>query len=311
MGLGGAASSAIVPYIQKELAPLAVGQNALAPEALWQRLWGPNKARLRAGLGFWALSAVDIACWDILGKAAGLPIHRLLGGFRNEVPVYGSGGWHNLSDAELVAECQNYICQGFSAYKYKIGTERDKERTALLRQEVGEDFTLFADANQKYNVREAVEVSSMLADYGVAWFEEPVLADSIDDLAEIAEKSMVPIGAGENHYARWGFREICERRAVSYLQPDVCRCGGITEFQKIAHLADAFNISLSSHLAHEISVSLIGASPRGFMVEYMDLIPSGALTREFTVSGGMLKVPDAPGHGFQFTPDAIKKYSAS
>ncbi|MDP6365847.1 MAG: mandelate racemase/muconate lactonizing enzyme family protein [Nitrospinota bacterium] len=311
MGLGGAATSAIVPYIENELAPLAIGQDALAPEAFWQRLWGPNKARMRGGLGVWALSALDIACWDIVGKAAGLPLHRLLGGFRDDVPVYASGGWHTLSDAELVAEAEDFASRGFSAYKFKIGTDRDEERTALLRQELGEDFTLFADANQKFNVREAIEVSCMLAEYGVAWFEEPVLADSIDDLAEVAEKSMVPVGAGENHYMRWGFRELCERRAVDYLQPDVCRCGGVTEFMKVAHLADAFNISLSSHLVHEVSISLVGATPRGYMVEFMELIPAGSLTREFVAKDGMMRVPDASGHGVEFTPEAIKKFSSS
>ncbi|MEE9256505.1 MAG: mandelate racemase/muconate lactonizing enzyme family protein [bacterium] len=310
MGLGGAWSPALASYIQSELAPLAVGEDALAPEALWQRLWGPNKARMRAGLGVWGLSAVDIACWDIVGKAAGLPIHRLLGGFREDVPVYGSGGWHTLSDAELLEEAQDFARRGFTAYKYKIGTERDEERTALLRKELGEDFVLFADANQKYNVREAVEVSCMLAEYGVAWFEEPVLADTVDDLAEVARTSVVPVAAGENCYMRWGFREMCERRAVSYLQPDVTRCGGITEFQKVAHLADAYNISLSSHLAHEISLSLVGATPSGFMVEYMDLFPAGSLTREFRAEGGMMRVPDAPGHGVEFTPEAVKKYLA-
>ncbi len=310
MGLGGAASSAIVPYIRNELAPLAVGQDALAPEALWARLWGPNKARLRAGLGVWALSAVDIACWDVLGKAAGLPLHNLLGGFKKKVPVYGSGGWHTLSDAELVAECQDYAAKGITGYKFKIGTPRDEERIALLRAEMGEDFILFADANQKYNVREAVEVSYMLAEYGVAWFEEPVLADTLDDLAEVAEKSVVPTGAGENTYMRWGFREMCERRAVDYLQPDVTRCGGITEFRKVAHLADAFNISLSSHLAHEVSISLVGASPRGHLVEFMELTPPGLMTREFVVKDGCIEVPDVPGHGMAYTPEAIKKYAA-
>ncbi|MDP6279867.1 MAG: enolase C-terminal domain-like protein, partial [Nitrospinota bacterium] len=155
------------------------------------------------------------------------------------------------------------------------------------------------------------EVSCMLAEYGVAWFEEPVLADSIDDLAEVAEKSMVPVGAGENHYMRWGFRELCERRAVDYLQPDVCRCGGVTEFMKVAHLADAFNISLSSHLVHEVSISLVGATPRGYMVEFMELIPAGSLTREFVAKDGMMRVPDASGHGVEFTPEAIKKFSSS
>jgi D-arabinonate dehydratase len=311
MGLGGAASSAIVPYITNELAPLAIGQDAMAPEALWQRLWGPNKARMRGGLGVWALSAVDIACWDVLGKAGGLPIHNMLGGFKKNVPVYGSGGWHTLSDAELVAECQDYARKGINAYKFKIGTPRDEERISLLREEMGEDFILFADANQKYNVREAVETSFMLAEHGVAWFEEPVYADTLDDLAEVAEKSMVPVGAGENAYMRWGFREMCERRAVGYLQPDVTRCGGITEFMKVAHLADAFNISLSSHLAHEVSISLVGACPRGHMVEYMELIPEGLMTRPFEVKDGFMAVPEVPGHGVEFTPEAIKQYSKS
>ncbi len=121
---------------------------------------------------------------------------------------------------------------------------------------------------------------------------------------------MVPVGAGENHYMRWGFREMCERRAVSYLQPDVCRCGGITEFMEVAHLADAYNISLTSHLAHEVSISLIGATPRGYMVEYMELIPADALTRDFVAKDGMIRVHDVPGHGVEFTPEAIKKYSA-
>lgn len=311
MGLGGAASSAIVPYIENELVPLAIGQNALAPEALWQRLWGPNKARMRGGLGVWALSAVDIACWDVLGKSAGMPIHNILGGFRKKVPVYGSGGWHTLSNEELVAECQDYAKQGIGAYKFKIGTSNDEERISLLRKEMGEDFILYADANQKYNVREAVEVSYMLAEYGVAWFEEPVYADTLDDLAELSEKSVVQVGAGENAYMRWGFREMCERRAVGYLQPDVTRCGGITEFQKIAHLADAFNISLSSHLAHEISISLVGACPRGHMVEYMEILPPELMTHPFVVKAGCIEVPEEPGHGVVFTLDAIKRYSKS
>ena len=215
LGLGGAASAALVPYIEKELAPLAIGQDALAPEALWQRLWGSNKARMRGGLGVWALSAVDIACWDVVAKSAGLPLHRLLGGFRTNVPVYGSGGWLNLTDSEMVAECEAFAALGITAFKYKIGAGRDRERTALLRKAMGEDFTLFADANQQFTVREAVESSEMLADYGIAWIEEPVLADSVTDLAEVAAASAVPVAAGENAYFRWGFRELCDLRAAS------------------------------------------------------------------------------------------------
>jgi len=308
-GLGGSAGAAVKPYIDAELAPLVVGEDALAPEALWHRMWSPNKPRMRGGLGAWALSAVDIACWDLLGKTAGLPVHRLLGGFREDVPVYGSGGWHSLGDTELVAECQAFAAQGIQAYKYKVGSPRDRERTALLRREMGDDFILFADANQRFDVMQALDTARMLADHGVAWLEEPVLADSSDDLAEVAASSPVPVAAGENVYFRWGFREICERRAAAYLQPDAGRCGGITEFAKIAHLADAHNISLSSHLWHELSISLVGASRQGFMVEYAELIPADSLTRPFEVSDGSIRVLDVPGHGVELTDEAMTRFA--
>jgi L-alanine-DL-glutamate epimerase-like enolase superfamily enzyme len=307
-GLGGFAGPAIKSYIDDELAPLAIGGDALQPEALWHRMWNINKPRVRAGLGAWGLSAMDIACWDLLGKAAGLPVHRLLGGFRTDVSVYGSGGWHTLSDSELIEESQAFVAQGITAYKYKIGTSRDVERTALLRRELGDEITLLADANQSFTVAQALETSKMLADHGVAWLEEPVLADSTDDLARVAAASAVPVAAGENVYFRWGFREICDRDAAAYLQPDVGRCGGITEFMKIAHLSDAYNLALSSHLWHELSISLVGAVSSGYMVEYAQLLPPDALTHDFEVVDGRIEVPDTPGHGVALTAEAMKRF---
>lgn len=309
--LGGHASAAIVPYIDRELAPRIIGENVLQPEQLWHRMWSPNKARQRAGLGVWALSAVDIAIWDCVGKAAGLPLHTILGGYQQLVPVYGSGGWHSLSDDDLVKECREFAELGIGAYKYKIGTDRDRERTALLRQEMGPEFVLLADANQKFNVREALESAAMLAEYGVAWIEEPVVADSTDDLAAVARSSPVPTAAGENNYFRWGFRELCERNAVDYLQPDIARCGGVTEFRKIGALADSFGLSLTSHLWHELSISVVGAAPSGWACEYVELIPEGALTRSFDVVDGHLAVPDVPGHGVEFTTEALTSYRVS
>lgn len=300
LGLGGAWSRAVATYIADELTPLAIGQDALAPEALWNRMWAPNKARMRAGLGVWALSALDIAAWDVVGKVAGLPLHTLLGGFRRDIPVYGSGGWLDLTDEELVAECEAFASQGITAYKYKIGSARDEDRTKLLRSTMSDDFTLLADANQRFDARGALEVSNMLSEYGVAWIEEPVLADSVDDLAEVAASSPVPTAAGENAYFGWGFREICERRAASYLQPDVARCGGITEFRKIAALADSFEVSLSSHLWHELSITLVGAARRGWAAEYAELLPDGVFTHPFPVVDGKIAVPDVPGHGVEF-----------
>lgn len=303
-GLGGHAGAAIVPYIEAELAPLAVGKEALAPERLWHDLWSANKPRLRGGLGAWALSALDIACWDIVGKLAGLPLHALLGGHSREVPVYGSGGWLSLDDDQLLAECEEFVGQGIAAYKYKVGGPRDRERTELLRREMGDDLLLLADANQSLTVEQAVELSLMLAGHGVGWLEEPVLADSTDDLALVAARSEVPIAAGENVYYRWGFREICERGAAAYLQPDVARCGGITEFVRIGALADAYRLQLSSHLWHELSISLVGAFPSGYMAEYAPLLPADAFTRPFVVKDGGMVVPDSPGHGVELTAEA-------
>ncbi len=309
-GLGGQSSRAIAPYISAELAPRIMGQDALSPEALWHRMWAPNKPRVRAGLGAWALSAVDIALWDVTAKAAGLPLITLLGGFRRSVPVYGSGGWHTLSDAALIAEAEAFVTKGITAYKYKTGTDRDRERTSLLRNELGDHITLLADANQRFNVREAIEHSKMLAEYDVAWLEEPVLANSLDDLAEVARSSAVPTAAGENAYFRWEFRELLERRAAAYVQPDIGRVGGVTEFRRVAALADAFNVSLSSHLWHELSISLVGASPMGYLCEYAELIPPGTLTHDFAVIDGSIEVPDVSGHGVEFTAEALERYAA-
>lgn len=309
MGLGGSWSSAVAAYIADELAPAAVGSDARRPESVWQRMWAPNKARMRAGLGVWALSAVDIAVWDLLAKGAGMPLHTLLGGHRAVVPVYGSGGWHDLSDEELVAECESFAAKGITAYKFKVGSGRDLQRTALLRRAMGDDFTLLADANQRFDVTGALETAAMLADHGVGWIEEPVLADSVDDLAAVAGRSPVPTAAGENAYFGWGFREMCERRAATYLQPDVARVGGVTEFRRVAALAETFRLRLSSHLWHELSISLVGASPAGWAAEYTELLPEGLFTRRFDVDDGCIAVPDVPGHGVEFSAEAIDRWA--
>jgi D-arabinonate dehydratase len=309
LGLGGNSGRAVAAYIDDELAPLAVGEDALRPVRVWHRMWSPNKARMRAGLGVWALSAVDIAVWDIVAKSAGLPLHTLLGGYRRQVPVYGSGGWLSLGDDELVAECEGFAALGITAYKFKIGSPRDLDRIRLLRRAMGGDFVLLADANQSLDVEQAVAVSAMLAEHGIGWLEEPVLADSLADQAAVASRSLVPIAAGENAYFSWGFRELCEQRAAAYLQPDVARCGGVTEFRSIAALAESYRLRLSSHLWHELSISLVGASPAGWAAEYAPLIPTDLWTRPFPVEAGAIGVPDVPGHGAELTPEAVRRFT--
>lgn len=308
LGLGGSPARALVAYIDDELAPLAIGHDATDPAAIWTRLWAPNKPRLRGGIGAWALSAIDVAVWDIAAKADGVTVHSLLGAAQPEVPVYGSGGWLSLTDDELVAEAVSFADRGIPRYKYKIGSPRDEARTALLRAELGDEVTLYADANQRFSVAGAVNCARMLADYGVAWLEEPVLAGSNADLAAVASISPVPIAVGENEYFEAGFREICQVGGAAFLQPDVVRCGGFGEFRKIADLAVAHDLALTSHLWHELSISAVAAFAAGALVEFAELIPPDVFTRDFTPRGGSIRVPDVPGHGVEIAPEVLDRY---
>lgn len=315
--IGSRAGAAIAAYLRDELAPSVIGANALAPEAIWQAAWSPNKSRMRAGLAVQALSALDIACWDLVAKAAGLPLANLLGGYHSSLPVYGSGGTPNYTDAQLVEECCYFRDQGIGTYKFKIGyspaSEKhssDAKRIALLRKEVGDEMVLLADAHQNYSVAEAIAASRMLADFGVAWLEEPVLADSISDLVAVAANSAVPLAAGENNYLRWEFRDLCARGAVAILQPDPVLCGGVTEMRRIAMLADAFGLSLCPHLCHELAVSLATAFPSGEMCEYYMQFPPEMWSRDFTPVNGRISAPDAPGHGLELGPTARARYGS-
>ncbi len=308
MSLDRRGTKAVVSYVEEDLKPLALGKDATVPETLWRQLWSPNKARMRGGVGVHALSAVDTAVWDIAAKAAGQSLFEMLGGADRDVQVYGSGGWLSLSDEELIAEAQEHVERGINSYKLKIGGDRDRERIDLLRREMGDGFILYTDANQSYSADQAIEAATWLRDYNVGWLEEPVLADCPWDLQTVAENSPLPIAAGENVYFDWGFKDICDRKAAAFLQPDIGRCGGVTEWDKIAKRAEAAGVKLTSHLLHELSTTMIGAYASGFAVEYMNFFKVNPFTEDYTVNDGCLQVPDTPGHGVTFTDEAFAAF---
>ncbi len=303
--LGGAAATAVAAYIEHELRPLILDADVSDPDAVWHGLWSANKARLRGGIGTWGLSAVDVAVWDAAAQSAGQPLVTFLGGEPGAVPVYGSGGWHSLGDTELVAEAEAFHALGITAYKFKTGTERDAERTALLRETLGDDMTLLADANQRFTAAAAITHAAMLADHGVGWLEEPVVSGSLSQLRAVAAASAVPIATGENAYLQWEFEDIAAC-GVKYLQPDVGRVGGVTAFRRVAAIAEERGVALSSHLWHEISISVLGSSRAAYRCEYAELWPGDVLTRDFTVVDGCIRIPDVPGHGVEFSPAALE-----
>jgi len=258
-----------------------------------------------------AISALDIALWDLAGKAAGLPLYKLWGGFTDRVSAYGSGGWGKYTEAELVAEAQRYAAAGCKYYKMKIhhpDPRVNRARVEAVRKAVGPGVRMMVDVNQKLDLEGNLRQAALLEDFDLVWYEEPVLADDIALCSEVASKIKIPVATGENHYTRYEFRELIQRRAARYLMPDVCRANGYSETLKIGHLAAAHGIAVSPHVVHELSLQVCGALSNGFLVEYMDWAPKDLFEELPECKDGEFRIPAKAGHGIAITKEALKKY---
>jgi L-alanine-DL-glutamate epimerase-like enolase superfamily enzyme len=291
--------------------PQVVGNDPEFSEAIWRNLWSGINFYGHKGISVFALSAVDMAVWDLRGKALGKPIHRLLGGCRSAVPTYASGGlWLGASIDELVAEARSFLASGFRAVKMRLGKprlEEDVERVRAVRQAIGPDIALMADANQGLTVDHAIRLGRRLEEFGLAWFEEPVQAYDLEGSARVAAALDTPIASGETEYARYGFRDMLERKAADVLMPDLGRVGGVSEFVKVAHMADAVDVPVSSHIYTEQSIGLVAALGNATYLEHMPWFET--LFRErLEMREGKVLVPERPGFGFTFDPDAVERY---
>ena len=242
-----------------------IGEDPLNNERLWQKIYVP-KFIGRRGTSCKTVSAIDIALWDIKAKAAGMPLYRLLGGFRERIPCYVAGGYYaeNKGLKELQQEMEEYVSWGIRAVKMKVGAlsaREDAARVRAVRQVIGDDVKLMLDANCAYRFFEAIEFSRMVEEYNPYWLEEPVDADDYDGYRKVAAKSNIPIAAGENEVTRFGFRDLINTQAVSILNPDAASLGGVTEFMKIAGYADANGLVMSPHGQQQLHVHLDCAVP--------------------------------------------------
>ena len=229
----------------------------------------------RKGLTTRAISAVDIALWDIIGKAAGRPLYRLLGGSRDEVPVYIAGGYYETdkSVSQLREEMEQNIAKGIKAIKMKIGRlplSEDLKRIEAIREEVGDRVDILVDANNAYSRIDALKIGRMMEKLNVYWFEEPLAPDDLEGAAELARSLDVPIASGENEYTLWGFRDIITSGSVDIINADAQVLGGITEWRKVAGFAMAHHIPIAPHGSQEIHVHLVASVPNGLIVEYYD-----------------------------------------
>ena len=275
-------SREIATLIESGIRPLICGMDPLDHERVWSRMWRSLDWVGRGGVAVLAVAAVDNALWDLKSKVAGIPLYKLLGGARDKMPVYNTdGGWLNHSLEQLVDEARQIVAAGFRGTKIKVGKEdpvEDCERIAAVRQVLGPNRTLMVDANECFTHAEAVRRARMWEEFNLFWFEEPLPAEDILGHAKVKAHTSIPIALGESLFTRQQFKDYIASDGVSVVQPDCCRCGGITEWLKIAHMADCYNMHVSPHFVMELHLPLAAAVRNSLFVEY---IPSfDAVLRE-------------------------------
>jgi L-alanine-DL-glutamate epimerase-like enolase superfamily enzyme len=242
-----------------------------------------------------------------------LPIWRLLGGFDARVPCYAGGIDLDLPVEALLRQTDDNLGKGFRAIKMKVGRPdlaSDVARVKAMRKHLGEGFPLMADANMKWTVEEAIRAARALQPYDLTWLEEPIIPDDVAGHARILASGGVPIAAGENLRSLWEFKNYIAAGAVSYPEPDVTNCGGVTSFMKIARLAEAFNLPVTSHGAHDITVHLLAACPNRSYLEAHGFGLDRYIEHPLALEDGMALAPTRPGHGINFDWKGLAKLAA-
>lgn len=316
-GLGLPSGRDVLVTVIDNMSEAVIGEDPFNVERIWDRLYQP-KIFGRKGLTTRALSAIDIALWDVIARAVELPLYRLLGGYTDEVRAYIAGGYYEAGKGipELQDEMLAYVEQGATAVKMKIGAvslREDERRVAAVRDAIGDEVDLLVDANNAYVTADAVRMARILESYDAFWFEEPVSPDNMAGSAAVANSSSVPVAAGENEYTRWGFRELFESDAVRIANPDAMVLGGITEYRRIAALASAYEIPIAPHGLQEIHIHLLAAFPFPLILEYYNPNVAGLNEVMFhekleLTDRGTVMLPQGPGLGVEFNWDALRQY---
>lgn len=324
----------VVAGINQELRPRLVGRDPRDISGLWEQMYNGGRAHYavqygrsfpelgRRGLHVSAMSGVDMALWDILGKSLNVPVYRLIGGkCREQIPGYASGGW---ADAQRIGAqlLETIKSGGFSAVKMRVGAmdgtvENSIARVRAAREAIGPGVRLMVDAHGTFDPRAARRFCRGVEDCHLSWFEEPVSADDPRGMAEVRAGTDIPIAAGESLFTRFEFRELVEARAVDILQPDPAIAGGLTEVLRIAALASAHQLTLAPHLwgsalLFAAGLQIAAAVPNCVTLEYSmgfnpmlrELAPAS-----FNIHEGQVEIPDRPGLGIMVNEDFVKRYA--
>jgi L-alanine-DL-glutamate epimerase-like enolase superfamily enzyme len=307
---GGAAVRVMVETVVRDA---ALGTDTGA----WLQTWDRVRAlthRLGRGVALPALSAVDIAVWDLRARGEQLPLYRLLGPYRDAVDAYGSGrATHAMSVDELIAGSRAYVDEGYRAVKLRVGVRPlhdDLARVAAVREALGDEIGIMVDANERLTYPDALWLGKRLADRGVLWLEEPLPSDDVAGHARLAAKLDMAIAVGEHLQGRHEFAEYLRQGAASIVQPDAPLVGGVTEWCRIAGVADALGAVVTPHFLPELHIHLCLAARSCTYVEHFPLIDE-VLAETLLPADGRMRAPDRPGHGILWDEDALARYEVT
>jgi L-alanine-DL-glutamate epimerase-like enolase superfamily enzyme len=294
------------------LEDVVVGTDPTSSGEVVMRMWKAANFCGTKGVAVIGIGALDMALWDIRGKLSDLPIYRLVGAYRSSVPVYASGGlWLSQSVDELQRQAEELSRKGFRAMKMRLGAptiDEDVERVRAVRQAIKPSVGLMVDANQRFSVNRAIQLGRKLEELDLLWFEEPVAAHDLRGSAAVASALDTPIASGESEYGQYGFRDMLECGSADILMPDLQRVGGATEFIRVAHMAAALDIDISSHLFSEFSLQMLGCVSNATFLEHMPWF-SELYNEQIEFLDGRAIIPDRPGWGFSFNEKALKSYA--
>ena len=308
IGKGGAAIRSLINEAYK---PILLGENPRNIEYHWEKMWWNMHYIGRGGPVSFAISAVDIALWDLIGNKDGVPLWQLLGGYSPKVKPYAGGIDLHLDMDGLLAQTRKNLEAGFRAIKMKVGLphlREDVARVAAVRELLGPDIPLMVDANMRWNVETAIRAARAFQKFDVYWLEEPTIPDDVEGYARIAVEGGLPIASGENLHTIYEFQKMIANGKISFPEPDVSNCGGITGWMRVAKLAYAHNLPVTTHGVHELHLHLLAAVPNASYLEVHGFGLERFMLNPTPIMDGYMTAPELPGHGVQFDWEALNQF---
>ena len=311
IGPGGASLNKLL--VEHAFKPLIIGEDPLDTERIWDKMYWGTVRWGRRGVALSVIGAIDIALWDLKGKILNQPVHKLLGAHRDKVAAYGSSVSLNASEQELVEIYSGFVESGFKMVKMKVGkrnSNEDLDRVKLVRDTIGPNVDLALDVNSGWSLNAALRMTGKLEKYNIYWLEEPLPPDEIDNHAKLAEETSIPIAVGETHATKWEFKDLMERGGVQIVQADIKRCGGVTEWIKIAAIADSYGLPMCPHATTEIAAPLVAAVPNGLFVETFKTSTrpgESVVVDPIFPKNGEISPSKKPGFGIEYDEEIVRK----